>query len=65
MGLLMWRDIRCNNSFKGRTGLGGWCGQLIMRITADSHGTVEHKCPRCKETKTTRIDSPAIIMATT
>lgn len=61
----MWRDVRCPNSFKGRTGLGGWCGQLIMRITQDTYGTMEHRCPRCKDTRTTRIDVPAIMLAST
>ena len=60
----MWRDIRCNNTFKGGN-LGGWCGQLVMRISQDTHGTLEHKCPRCKDTRKTRIDAPAIAYAST
>ncbi len=51
-------DIRCDNSFKGRD-LGGWCGQLICRISADSHGDLGYRCPRCKHEKIVKIRQPA------
>jgi phage FluMu protein Com len=61
----MWRDIRCPNNFKGNRGLGGWCGHLILRISNDSRGSLEHRCPRCKDTRLIRIDTPAAAMLST
>jgi len=61
----MWRDIRCNNSFKGRRDYGGWCGQLIMRISDNTYGTLEYRCPRCKGTKCVHIDVPATMAYST
>jgi len=64
-GPLMWRDVRCNNTFKGRQS-GGWCGQLVMRISTDSAGTFEYKDQRsCKRIQTVRIDVPAMQLAST
>ncbi len=53
------REIRCPNSFKGRD-MGGWCGQLVMRISEDSVGVIAYRCPRCKDERTVRIDVPAM-----
>jgi len=53
-------DIRCINSFKGRD-LGGWCGQLIARISPDAHGAFKYRCPRCKDDKTIRISTPVLV----
>ncbi len=53
-------DVRCTNSFKGRN-LGGWCGQLIARISPDSYGTFRYRCPRCKEDKTITITAPVLV----
>ena len=53
-------DVRCTNSFKGQD-LGGWCGQLIARITPDSHGSFGYRCPRCKDRKTIRIQAPVLV----
>ncbi len=53
-------DVRCVNSFKGRD-LGGWCGQLIGRITSDASGQLRYRCPRCKADKTLAITAPVLV----
>jgi len=53
------REIRCPNSFKGLDA-GGWCGQLIMKISGDSVGALAYRCPRCKHERTVRIEQPAM-----
>ncbi len=53
-------EVRCNNSFKGRN-LGGWCGQLIARISPDASGTFAYRCPRCKQVKTLRVTLPVLV----
>ena len=57
-GMLI-REVRCPNSFKGEN-RGGWCGQLVMKISQDSVGTLGYRCPRCKDERTVRIDMPAM-----
>ena len=49
-------EVRCSNSFKGK-GLGGWCGQLIAKISPDAQGEFGYRCPRCKDRHTLRIGS--------
>lgn len=53
-------DVRCTNSFKGQD-LGGWCGQLIARITPDTYGQFGYRCPRCKDRKTINIQTPVLV----
>ena len=53
------QDVRCVGAFKGR--LGGWCGHLVMRISADSVGELEYKCPRCSERRTLRLDTRILV----
>lgn len=53
-------DVRCTNSFKGQD-LGGWCGQLIARITHDTYGQFGYRCPRCKDQKTIKIQTPVLV----
>ena len=53
-------DVRCNNSFKGQD-LGGWCGQLVARISSDAYGDFGYRCPRCKDDKTIRITTPVLV----
>lgn len=58
------RDIRCDNVYKGDVGLGGWCSQLIVRVSEDLTGVIEYKCQRCGRVKTVRVDQPAYTMST-
>ena len=53
-------DVRCNGSFRGE-GFGGWCGQLIARISPDSSGEFGYRCKSCRESKTIRIQTPIFL----
>jgi len=58
----MW-DVRCHGPFK-RPGMGGICNQLLCRVTCDTHGTLEVKCPRCRTVQRLRIGA-SVATATT
>ena len=63
------QDLRCPSHFvsvaadrDGRKG--GWCGQLVMRVSVDMAGTVWYRCPRCTQSRSLRIDTPAMSIST-
>jgi DNA-directed RNA polymerase subunit RPC12/RpoP len=53
------REIRCPNTWKNSGG--GWCGQLVMKISENVTGTVYYKCPRCSLRRTLRVNAPALV----
>lgn len=57
------QEVRCPNTFKGKD-LGGWCGQMAMKISLDTSGEIIYTCARCGLRRTVRIDTPAMALST-
>jgi phage FluMu protein Com len=53
------RDVRCVNTWKNSGG--GWCGQLVMKISDDIEGTVRYKCPRCGMRRSLTVHVPVMV----